>query len=138
MTMFAFSSLFGSSDSINNVNDFINDVINPYLILLPYFLVIPINKIFEGLISVPTRYQNKEKIPKWVKIKKYIGIGIGVLSAFGCIFIIYILAANKSKEQNDSWMYDFSWMVFQDFFFTPLIFILLQILCIKYAYKQPK
>ena len=107
---------------------------NPYLILLPYVTVIPVNALFEFLIAVPTEYKDKHlPLPTVYKVKKYAGISLGVLASLGCIFVVYVLAANKTKEQNDAWMYDFAFVMFQDFFITPLLIMGVQFVLINLA-----
>mmetsp|Transcript_27986 Transcript_27986/g.24676 ORF Transcript_27986/g.24676 Transcript_27986/m.24676 type:complete len:181 (+) Transcript_27986:1168-1710(+) len=136
MLMFAFSSLFGTSDSIENVEDFINDVINPYLILLPYVTVIPINRLFECLVAEHPKYAQMKKLPTCVKVRRVITWIVGIIATLGSVFIIYVLAANKTLEQNDSWKYDFLFVVGQDFIITPLLIMGAQYLLFKYAFPK--
>ena len=104
--------------------------INPYIIALPYFTVIPVNWLFEYLIITPPNLAQKHK---WLRIKRCFGMGLGVIFALGAILSIYILAANKSEEQNLAWKYDFCFTISQDVILVPLITIMVQYLIFSIA-----
>jgi len=123
ITMLAFTSIFASSGEFDGIMSYLLDVINIWILLLPYFTVIPINIAFEYLIQIPEASSLPGgKIPKWIKIKHYFGIFLGILSSLGCTYIIFVLAANKSYHQNRAWKYDFIFTFCQDNFIVPILF----------------
>jgi len=71
-----------------------------------------------------------------VKVKRVIGFILGFLVIAGSILSVYILAASKTPEQNRAWKYDFGFTMGQDFFFTPLIYILAQYGLHKYVFSS--
>ena len=97
--------------------------------------MIPINIIFEFLIKVPDKSVYPEgKLPTWMKVKKWFGIILGSAASLGCIYIIYVLAANKTAQQSLSWKYDFFFNLIADFITVPLVYLAFQMIMMKIAY----
>lgn len=86
--------------------------------------MLPINKLFECLLSENRRYADMVKVPKMVKFKRIMAVIVGVLATLATVFAIYVLAANKTEDQNNSWKYDFLFVIAVDLFLTPLLIVL--------------
>jgi len=96
--MLAFSSIFGTSEDFEGLAEYLTDF-NIYLILLPYFTVVPIYTFLEFLIRDPPPEKTQSRsTTKCFFYKKKIGLGLSFILTVLCIAAIYILAANKSYD----------------------------------------
>mmetsp|Transcript_39062 Transcript_39062/g.34749 ORF Transcript_39062/g.34749 Transcript_39062/m.34749 type:complete len:225 (-) Transcript_39062:502-1176(-) len=138
MLMLAFSSIFGTSGEFNGLLEWLLEV-NFYLILMPFFTVIPINILFEYLIQNPPDI-NKLSGParKLVKIKYGLGVFLGFISTLGAFYAIWVLAANKTRDESISWTCDFVFIILQDMMLMPLFSILVQYFMIRLVYSRGK
>jgi len=133
ITALMFSSIFGTTQTFNDIGEYLIDV-NPYLYILPYFTVIPICTLFEYFLrKPPPAHAITTRLRRIFLVKRILGVFFGIIGSGGSIFVIFVLAANKDEEQNKAWRYDFGFTLIMDNLINPLLFILIQYLIIKIA-----
>jgi len=124
LLILTFASLFGTNDDFDGIYDYLVEN-NLYLYILPYFTVIPINKLFECLVQDPQKIDaNQAPIP-WYKSRQCFGLFLGAIVSTIAIVVNYIGAAQNTPSQTRVWRYDFVFTLVQDLVLTPLIFMIL-------------
>ncbi len=54
-----------------------------------------------------------------------------ILSTLGSIYGIFVIAANKTLEENLGWQVDFAITMFQDLVLSPVLFVIVQLFVFK-------
>jgi len=134
ITLLTFASIFATSANTGQARMLAEPkpFFNVYYILLPYVTIIPIQVILITLIKNPAKFNKKGKEIKHnktcVKIRRSVGFLLTFCVMAGCIFAVFVIDAQSSHDDRMQWLVMFAQTFFQDFFITPIIFLLIQAL----------
>lgn len=123
MLMVTFTTIFEKPKDGDILANLIQ--LNLILIAMPYFSVIPINKILDNLIKdFPVELRPKIR-PVWRYLKLIAGWTLAAIIMGGCIFIILVISANQTEQERISWLADFIFVFALDCFANPFVLVMI-------------
>mmetsp|Transcript_24177 Transcript_24177/g.21242 ORF Transcript_24177/g.21242 Transcript_24177/m.21242 type:complete len:215 (-) Transcript_24177:799-1443(-) len=132
ITLLTFASIFATSANTGQARLLAEPkpVFNVYYLLLPYVTIIPIQVILITLIKNPAKVNKKGQEVKYNKKCNKVKRGFGFFLTFcvmaGCIFSVFVIDAQSDHDDRMQWLVLFAQTFFQDFFITPLVFLIVQ------------